>query len=123
LTGRVRPWQLQDGRRAIELIPESTVVMNDGEALVAAGSAGMGLLQVPDYMAEQDVRAGRLVEVLARYRAPPMPISIVYPSARRVTPRLRVLIEALSTAFTVAAQPRARTAAHARKRQSRMRGA
>jgi DNA-binding transcriptional LysR family regulator len=83
----------------------------------------MGLLQVPDYMAEQDVRAGRLVEVLARYRAPPMPISIVYPSARRVTPRLRVLIEALSAAFAAAARAQERTLGHARKRRTGMRGA
>jgi DNA-binding transcriptional LysR family regulator len=97
-TGRLRPWQLQDGRRAIEFVPESACIMNDGEALVAAAAEGMGLLQVPDYMAAHEIRAGRLIEVLARYRAPPLPISVVYPSARHLTPRLRVLIEAMCAA-------------------------
>jgi DNA-binding transcriptional LysR family regulator len=70
--------------------------MNDGEALVAAAVEGMGLVQVPDYMALDELRDGRLVEVLRRFRPAPLPISVVYPSTRRMTPRLRALIEHLS---------------------------
>lgn len=95
-TGRPRPWQFQVGRRAVEHTPRASVVMNDGEALVAAAVAGMGLVQVPDYMAADELRDGRLVEVLRRFRPAPLPISVVYPSTRRVTPRLRALIEVLS---------------------------
>ena len=47
-------------------------------------------------MADDDLRAGRLVEVLKACRPPPLPIALVYPSSRQVTPRLRALIEALS---------------------------
>jgi DNA-binding transcriptional LysR family regulator len=36
--------------------------------------------------------------VLAAHRPKPMPISLVYPSARHVTPRLRALIDALAPA-------------------------
>jgi DNA-binding transcriptional LysR family regulator len=95
-TGRARAWQFEDGRRTVDYAPASPVVMNDGEALVAATAAGMGLTQVPDYMATDEIRRGRLVEVLAAYRAPPLPVSIVYPSTRGVTPRLRALIETLT---------------------------
>jgi DNA-binding transcriptional LysR family regulator len=95
-TGRPRPWQFQERQRPIERMPPSSVVMNDGEALVAAVAEGMGLVQVPDYMATDALRTGRLVEVLSRCRPPPLPISLVYPSTRRVTPRLRALIEALT---------------------------
>lgn len=98
-TGRPRAWVLRDGRRSIESTPGSAVTMDDGEALVAAAVAGMGLVQVPDYMLADELRDARLVEVLARHRAPAQPISLVYPSARRITPRLRVLIEALAQAF------------------------
>ncbi|HLB15694.1 MAG TPA: LysR family transcriptional regulator [Burkholderiales bacterium] len=95
-TGRPRPWQFQERQRSFERMPVSATVMNDGEALVAAAAAGMGLIQVPDYMAGDALRAGRLVEVLGRYRSAPLPISLVYPSTRRVTPRLRALIEVLA---------------------------
>jgi LysR family transcriptional regulator, regulator for bpeEF and oprC len=97
-TGRVRPWEFVAGRRPHALTPRSTVTMNDGEALVATAVAGLGLVQVPDLMAEDELRAGRLVEVLKSFRPPPLPIALVYPSSRQVTPRLRALIDALTGA-------------------------
>ena len=95
-TGRIRPWEFVVARRPHAFTPRSTVTMNDGEALVAAAVAGFGLAQVPDLMAEGELRAGRLVEVLKAHRPPPLPISLVYPSSRQVTPRLRALIDALT---------------------------
>jgi DNA-binding transcriptional LysR family regulator len=64
--------------------------------MVEAAIAGMGLSQVPDYMVADEHGAGRLVEVLREYRASAFPINVVYPSTRRVPPRVRVLIDALS---------------------------
>ena len=95
-TGRVRPWEFVAGGQPHVITPKSTVTMNDGEALVAAAVAGLGLVQVPDLMADDDLRAGRLVEVLKAHRPPPLPIALVYPSSRQVTPRLRALIDALT---------------------------
>lgn len=95
-SGRLRPWQFRDGRRALEFVPPALCVFNDGEALVAAASQGMGIAQVPDNMAREELRSKALVEVLQAYRPPPSPISLVYPSGRHVPPRLRVLIDLLT---------------------------
>jgi DNA-binding transcriptional LysR family regulator len=57
---------------------------------------GLGLIQVPDYMAQAAVRARRLKEVLAEFRPEPMQISLVYPSRRQVPARVRALIDALT---------------------------
>jgi DNA-binding transcriptional LysR family regulator len=92
---RLRAWRFVRDGRAVELSPASAAIFDDGEALVAAASASMGLVQVPDYMAAAAIERGELVEVLKRFRPPPLDISLVYPSARRVTPRLKALIEAL----------------------------
>ncbi len=97
-TGRPRAWQFVDGRRRLEWLPDAPVIMNDGEGLVAAAVEGIGLTQVPDYLATEEVRAGRLKTVLEDFQPPPLPISVVYPSARRVTPRLRALLDSLATA-------------------------
>lgn len=94
--GRVRPWEFLHSGQPMTFVPDASVTMDDGEALVAAAVAGLGLAQVPDYMAQEHLDAGRLVEVLQAFRVPPMPISLVYPSSRQVTPRLRVLLEALT---------------------------
>lgn len=78
------------------MLPRSRMVFDDGEAIVHALTAGLGLMQLPNYYLEQPLREGRLIEVLSRFRPPPEPISVVYPSKRQVPQRLRVLIDALA---------------------------
>lgn len=94
-SGRLRPWQLRDGRRAVELHPAQRVQVNDGDGMVAAALQGLGLMQIPDYMVTDDVAGGALLEVLAAQRPAPMPISAVLPSARLVPPRVRLLLDTL----------------------------
>lgn len=94
-TGRERPWHVNDGQRQIEFYPPSRMVLNDGEAIAAATCAGMGLSQLPDNMVADAVADGHLILVLQAFQPAPMPISLLYPSSRMVTPRLRVLIDAL----------------------------
>lgn len=96
-TGRARPWEFVVAGAPYVNTPAARVVVDEGEALVAAAVAGLGLIQVPDYMADEALRAGALVEVLAACRPPTVPISIVHPSARQVTPRLRALLDLLTT--------------------------
>ena len=100
LTGRERSWRLRKGRSEVELVPESRIVFDDGEAAVHALIAGLGLMQLPNYYVEQPLREGLLVEVLARLRPPPEPISVIYPSRRQIPQRLRVLIDALASIST-----------------------
>jgi DNA-binding transcriptional LysR family regulator len=94
-SGRLRPWQLRESRRVVELHPAQRVQVNDGDGMVAAARQGLGLMQIPDYMVEDELADGSLVEVLAARRPPPMPISAVLPSARMVPPRVRLLLDAL----------------------------
>jgi LysR family transcriptional regulator, regulator for bpeEF and oprC len=95
-SGRLRPWVYSRAGRTYELAPKPVAVFNDGEALVAAAASGLGLVQVPDYMATEALAGGSLREVLKHWRSPPAPILLVYPSARRVMPRLRALLELLA---------------------------
>lgn len=95
-SGRDRPWQFTVEGVNAELQPSSRFRLGDGEALVEAAAAGMGLVQVPDYMAADAIGAGRVVEVLREFRAPPLPINVVYPGSRMVPPRVRAFIDALS---------------------------
>jgi len=95
-TGRERPWQFRLGKRDYSLLPESAMRLGDGEAIVQAAVAGLGLVQAPQYMAQTEVKRGRLVEILQKYRPPPLPISLVYPSHRHIPLRVRALAEALA---------------------------
>jgi DNA-binding transcriptional LysR family regulator len=94
-TGRVRPWQFVVRGKPVALVPPDRYAFNDGEAIVAAAVAGLGIAQVPDYMATAAAAADRLEEVLAPFQPKPLPIALVYPTRRHLPLRLRVLIDAL----------------------------
>jgi DNA-binding transcriptional LysR family regulator len=94
-SGRPRAWEFSMKGATIAVAPHARLMMDEGEAMVAAAVAGAGILQVPGYMAEDALAGGALVELMKPYRPPALPISLVYPGSRFVTPRLRALIDAL----------------------------
>ncbi|RYE69457.1 MAG: LysR family transcriptional regulator, partial [Oxalobacteraceae bacterium] len=94
-SGRQRPVQLQLDATMMNLHPPCRVILDDGEALVQAARLGAGLIQVPDYMAAEELMRGDLVEVLPDFRPSPMPVSVVWPGNRLMPTRLRVFIDAL----------------------------
>ena len=92
------PWRFRAGKHAIEVVPHARCMFDDGDALVRSVVEGMGMIQVPDYMAAAELKAKRLIELLPDFRPPPPPISLVLPTARQMTPRIRVLMAALAGA-------------------------
>lgn len=94
-SGRDRPRQFSVDGRTIAMQPEQGLRFGDGDALVQAAALGLGVVQVPDYMAADELAAGRLVELLPAHRPPPMPIYAVVPANRMMPARVRVLLEAL----------------------------
>jgi len=77
----------------------STVSVNGAESLVAAARLGLGLIQVPRYHIEDDLKRGTLVAVLPDCPPSPTPVSLLYPRNRQLSPRVRVFIDWLTRAF------------------------
>lgn len=81
-------------------VPVSGKLMADsGEALLFLARAGMGILLQPDELVRDDLRAGRLVEILPDFPVPTRPFHLVYAPDRRMTPKLRSFIEFALEAF------------------------
>jgi DNA-binding transcriptional LysR family regulator len=68
---------------------------NSGASLVDAAKKSLGIIQLPDYYVETELRAGRLVSVLDRHRAPEDGIWAIYPQNRHLAPKVRLLLEHL----------------------------
>lgn len=96
-TGKDRPWQFRQRGNPVELHPQSRVRINDGEGLVEAARLGLGLAQLPDYFVRDELARGELVELLPTARPAPLPVSIVYPGARLLPLRVRLLLDELDT--------------------------
>jgi DNA-binding transcriptional LysR family regulator len=94
-TGRDRPWQLRQRGAPVELHPQPRVRASEGEGLVRAAALGLGIAQVPDYMAADELASGALVEVLPACRPEPLPVSVVVPSGRLMPARVRAAVDAL----------------------------
>lgn len=56
---------------------------------------GVGIIQLPDYYVDAELRAGRLVSVLDAYRAPEDGIWAIYPQNRHLSPKVRLLLDHL----------------------------
>lgn len=102
-SGRNRPLQFRANGEARTFNPEHALRINDGEAMARAAALGLGLTQLPDYMVEDELASGALVELLPRLRPPDIPIQLVMPTQRLMPARVRALLDALDEAF---ARPR-----------------
>lgn len=67
--------------------------VNDSESYVVSAKRGCGLIQLPRFHIEQELRDGHLVEVLAPWSSPAMQLSALYPYRRQLSPRVRVFID------------------------------
>ncbi|WP_341487885.1 LysR family transcriptional regulator [Pararhizobium sp. A13] len=77
----------------------AVVSVNGADTLAASARLGLGIMQAPRYALEEDLRDGRLVEILPDNPPTPTPVSLLYPRSRQLSPRVRVFIDWLSREF------------------------
>lgn len=77
----------------------SVVDSNEGQVIVSAGLAGLGILIQPLYIIHDDIVAGRLVPVLMDWALPPLTINIAYQSRRHLPAKIRVFTDFLVERF------------------------
>jgi len=80
--------------------PAARFVVNDFDLVRAASAAGLGLALLPAYLCLDDLRAKRLERVLRDWEAPSVPIHVVYPSARHISPKVKTFVEHLQQRTT-----------------------
>ncbi len=97
--GRAMPFRFEQHGEKIEIKVEQRLGVNESNAHLAAGVAGLGIIQTFRYAAAAALRDGVLVEILKPWRPPAYPFHIVYPHNRHVTHRLRVFIDWLVDCF------------------------
>lgn len=97
--GRAMPFRfLRDGEKT-EIKVEHRVGVNESNAHMAAGMAGLGVIQTFAYSAGPALKDGTMVEILKKWRPATYPFHVVYPQNRHVTHRLRVFIDWLVEIF------------------------
>ncbi len=92
-TGKSFPYAMQSGDESIRVQGRYVFSVDDGNAYLAAGLAGLGIVWLPDYMARGHVVRGELAPLFGGWRLDPMPLYLAFPPNRHVSTKLRVFIE------------------------------
>lgn len=92
-TGQPLPLEFTRGGEVIEVMLPTRVLVGGADTSAEAARLGLGLAQAPRYRFADDLATGVLVEVLADFPPTPTPLSVLYPSNRQLSPRMRVFVD------------------------------
>lgn len=90
---RVQAWQFAKDGETESFEPDASIVTNSIETLVDAAISGAGIVYAADGVVARPLRSGELVQVLADYTTPTIPLSLVYPASRHLTAKVRVFAD------------------------------
>ena len=81
-----------DGREVAQRVAPHFAV-NEARAAVAAAVAGHGIVSALSYQMADELEGGALVRLLRAWETPVLPVSLVFPSARLLPPRVRAFLD------------------------------
>lgn len=93
------PWRVMSGGKATTVRVIGRFKADNGEALVAAALAGIGISMVPDALIEAHIASGALVPVLVNYPPPEAGLFVLRPPGQFPPRKVRALIEILVERF------------------------
>lgn len=98
--GRLLPWDFKVAGEKVSIVHPGRLRMDSSEALLRAAVAGFGVATLPSYLLSDDLRSGKLVALLEGFSEEAVPIRIIYPSKRHLSPKIRLFIDRLVQAWS-----------------------
>lgn len=98
-SGPLMPLEFTVSGQTRQVTLPCTVSVSAAESLVAAARMGLGIIQVPRYHLRDSLDNGSLLPLLPQFPSTPMPVSLLYPRNRQLSPRVRVFIDWFSKVF------------------------
>ena len=90
-------WQFTGPEGPVSAKVRPRMWCNNGDTCIAAALQGAGIQLQPTFLIEQQLASGQLVEILPQFRSVELGIYAVYPSRKFVLPKVRALVDFLST--------------------------
>ncbi|RUX73402.1 LysR substrate-binding domain-containing protein, partial [Mesorhizobium sp. M7A.F.Ca.CA.004.08.2.1] len=99
--GIVRPWVIRhsDGHLAT-FMPKARLVLGHGEPMLDAALAGCGIAFLPTWLAADSLKSCDLEMVLSDCLVENIVVHAVWPVTRALTPKVRVVVDALVEHFS-----------------------
>lgn len=84
------------GEQTVVVQPHVRMVVNSGEAILPALRAGLGIAMLPDFIVDEDLKAGVLEEIMPGWAPPPLGLHLVTPPSRLRPARVEALLAFLA---------------------------
>ncbi|MEM7424907.1 MAG: LysR substrate-binding domain-containing protein [Pseudomonadota bacterium] len=97
-------WRLEGPEGPLRIRLNPVLCSNNGEVLRDGAVRGLGIAVLPTFIAGPDLQQGRLVSVLDEFSPGPLVLSVIYPPARHLSTKIRLLTDFLAERF--GSQPR-----------------
>ncbi|OOV99422.1 LysR family transcriptional regulator [Pseudomonas sp. MF4836] len=101
-TAKLFPFEFMVAGQRQEVAIDGALSVFGAEVYKASAVAGLGIIQCPHYGVAQQMAQGLLQEILVETPPPPMPVSVLYPHNRHMSPRVRVFVDWLAQVFAQA---------------------
>jgi len=92
-TGKPLPYSMERNGERVKVQGRYRLSVDDGNAYLAAGLAGLGVLWLPDYVARDYLARHQLVTLFDDWQLEPMPLFIAFPPNRHISAKLRVFMD------------------------------
>ncbi len=92
-------WKFMDCDKIITVQPQGHFKSDNGIALTAAATAGLGLAYLPDSLICKHLRSGALIPVMTSYPPPPAAAYVVRPPGQHPVRKVQLLTEMLIEYF------------------------
>ncbi len=102
-SGKLQLWELATHGETLPAL-RSAFVCNNMEALMQSVLAGFGIGYMPDFLVRDALAEGKLASVLDAYTTTVGQFSIVWPSSRHPSPRLRAFVDFMCERLFAAAR-------------------
>lgn len=90
------PWSMTLDGRKVRIRPRTAFTFNDGAAILAAARASLGVAQILEMLARDDINAGKLVEVLPGYNQTRLSVVLMGVADRVALPHVQAALNFLS---------------------------
>lgn len=95
----IESWQLMDGDKTVAVNPQGRFKADNGVALIAAATAGLGIAYLPDCITHDFLASGALVQVMTNHPPPPAGAYVIRPPGQHPARKVRILTELLIESF------------------------
>jgi DNA-binding transcriptional LysR family regulator len=92
-TGSVKPLEFTGEAKMESVSLPATLAVTSPESYIAGTRLGLGIAQMPRFHIENDLKNGSLVAILKHLPPPSVPVSLVYPRNRQLSPRVRAFLD------------------------------